>query len=96
MITYVTGVAHTKEDLDRLGERIWNLERLFNMRAGLTGKDDALPPRITKEPRVKNRVVPLDSLLVEYYEWRGWDQRGVPTRKKLKELALDKEGDEVI
>ncbi len=95
-ITYVTGVAHTKEDLDRLGERIWNLERLFNMRAGLTGKDDALPPRITKEPRVKNRVVPLDSLLVEYYEWRGWDQRGVPTRKKLKELALDKEGDEVI
>jgi aldehyde:ferredoxin oxidoreductase len=95
-LTYVTGVTQTKEDLDRLGERIWNLERLFNMRAGITGKDDALPPRITKEPRVKNRVVPLDTLLVEYYEWRGWDQRGVPTRKKLKELALEKEGDDVI
>jgi aldehyde:ferredoxin oxidoreductase len=93
---YVTGSDQTKEDLDRLGERIWNLERLFNMRSGLTGKDDNLPPRITTEPRVKNRVVPLDKLLVEYYEWRGWDASGVPTKAKLKELGLEKEGEGVI
>ena len=93
---YVTGSDQTKEDLDRLGERIWNLERLFNMRSGLTGKDDNLPPRITMEPRVKNRVVPLDKLLVEYYEWRGWDESGAPTKEKLKELGLEKEGEGVI
>jgi aldehyde:ferredoxin oxidoreductase len=91
-LTYVTGIPYTVEGLNRLGERIWNLERLFNMRAGITGRDDTLPPRITKEPRVKDRVVPLDKLLVEYYERRGWDQSGAPTKKKLKELALEKEG----
>jgi aldehyde:ferredoxin oxidoreductase len=95
-LTYVTGTAFTKEGLDRLGERIWNLERLFNMRAGITGKDDSLPPRILNEPRVKNRVVPLDKLLVEYYQWRCWDRDGVPTTEKLKELELEKEGDGVI
>ena len=93
---YVTGSDQTKEELDRLGERIWNLERLFNMRAGITGKDDNLPPRITTEPRVKNRVVPLDKLLVEYYQWRGWDEKGVPTKEKLRELGLEKEGAGVI
>ncbi len=92
-LTYVTGTRHTKEECDRLGERIWNLERLFNMRSGITGKDDTLPPRITKEPRVKDRVVPLDKLLVEYYEWRGWDASGVPTKEKLKELGLEEEGE---
>jgi aldehyde:ferredoxin oxidoreductase len=95
-LTYVTGIPYTVEELNRLGEKIWNLERLFNMRAGVTGKDDTLPPRITKEPRVKDRVVPLDKLLVEYYEWRGWDQSGAPTKEKLKELALEQEGDGVI
>lgn len=93
---YVTGSDQTKEDLDRLGERVWNLERLFNMKAGLAGKMDQLPPRITTEPRVKNRIVPLDDLLVEYYKWRGWDQNGVPTKEKLKELGLEKEGEGVI
>lgn len=93
---YVTGNDQTKEELDRLGERVWNLERLYNMKSGLSMKDDNLPPRITTEPRVKNRVVPLDKLLVEYYQWRGWDERGVPTREKLKELGLEKEGAGVI
>jgi aldehyde:ferredoxin oxidoreductase len=95
-LTYVTGTSYTPEDLEALGERIWNLERLFNMKAGITGKDDTLPPRILKEPRVKNRVVVLDKLLPEYYERRGWDQNGVPTREKLEELGLEKEGTGVI
>ena len=66
------------------------------MKAGVTGKDDTLPPRILKEPRVKNRVVSLDKLLPEYYQMRGWDQNGVPTREKLQELGLEKEGAGVI
>jgi aldehyde:ferredoxin oxidoreductase len=93
-LNYVTGTGFTKETLDPLGERIWNLEKLFNMRAGV--KEDTLPPRITTEPRVKNRVVPLDKLLPEYYEMRGWDKDGTPTKEKLKELKLEKEGDGVI
>ncbi len=95
-LTYVTGNPYTQDGLERLGERIWNLERLFNMKAGVTGKDDTLPPRILKEPRVKNRVVQLDGLLAEYYQMRGWDKSGVPTKEKLKELALEKEGAGVI
>jgi aldehyde:ferredoxin oxidoreductase len=51
---------------------------------------------MTKEPRVKNRVVPFDKLLPEYYEWRGWDENGLPTKEKLQELGLEKEGDGVI
>ncbi|MCX5807752.1 MAG: aldehyde ferredoxin oxidoreductase family protein [Proteobacteria bacterium] len=93
-LNYVTGTGFTKETLDPLGERIWNLEKLFNMRAGV--KEDTLPPRITTEPRVKNRVVPLDKLLPEYYKMRGWDKNGVPTKKKLEELKLEKEGEGVI
>jgi aldehyde:ferredoxin oxidoreductase len=93
-LNYVTGTNYTKATLDPLGERIWNLEKLFNMRAGV--EKDSLPPRITTEPRVKNRVVPLDKLLPEYYEMRGWDKDGVPTKKKLEELKLEKEGEGVI
>ncbi len=93
-LNYVTGTNYTKETLDPLGERIWNLEKLFNMRAGV--EKDSLPPRITTEPRVKNRVVPLDKLLPEYYEMRGWDKDGVPTKEKLEELKLEKEGEGVI
>jgi len=93
-LNYVTGTNYTKATLDPLGERIWNLEKLFNMRAGV--EKDTLPPRITTEPRVKNRVVPLDKLLPEYYEMRGWDKNGVPTKEKLRKLKLEKEGDGVI
>jgi len=45
---------------------------------------------------VKNRVVPLDKLLVEYYQWREWDSDGKPTKEKLKKLNLEKEGEGVI
>ena len=91
-LTIITGKAYTEEKLAFMGERIWNLERLFNLKAGLTMEDDSLPPRITKEPRVKNRVVPLEKLLSEYYAWRGWDNKGIPTKEKLQELGLEKEG----
>jgi len=87
-----TGIDYSAEDLALTGERIWNLERLFNFKAGLTGKDDTLPRRITEEPRVKNQVVHLSRMLPEYYQLRGWDGAGVPTQEKLRELGLEKEG----
>jgi len=74
------------------GERIMNIERLFNLKAGFTVKDDTLPKRMIKEPMpggpAKGKVVPLDKMLPEYYKLRGWDANGVPTPEKLKELGL--------
>lgn len=92
MLTALTGVPYPTEVFMKTGERIWNLERLFNMKAGLTGKDDALPERLLKVPiktgPSKGRVSELPKMLPEYYTLRGWDENGVPTQDRLKELVL--------
>jgi len=84
--------GYNDENLLKAGERIWNLERLFNQKAGLTGSDDTLPKRILEEPipagPSKGKTNQLSELLTEYYKARGWDEKGVPTSKKLKELGL--------
>jgi aldehyde:ferredoxin oxidoreductase len=76
----------------KVGERIWNLEKLFNMKAGLTRKDDTLPKRLLSEPMpagpAKGLTVPLDEMLTEYYRLRGWDDQGAPTQEKLASLGL--------
>jgi aldehyde:ferredoxin oxidoreductase len=80
------------EKLALVGERIWNLERQFNNAAGFTEKDDNLPPRLTTEPAktgpAKGLVNGLDKMLPEYYELRGWSNRGVPTKETLDRLGL--------
>jgi len=92
MLRGATGMDLSDEDVLKAGERIWNLERLFNLKAGFTKKDDTLPERLLKEPLPngpgKGKVVELDTMLKEYYEVRGWDEAGVPTGEKKKELAL--------
>ncbi len=74
------------------GDRIWNLERLFNLRAGFTSDDDRLPERVSEPspdgPRAGSRAV-LQEHLQTYYQLRGWDDSGRPTRMKLKELGLE-------
>ena len=79
--------------LMRTGERIFNLERLFNLKAGLTGADDTLPKRMLTEPMpdgpAKGMVVHLSEMLPDYYRLRGWTPDGIPTRKKLEELGLE-------
>jgi aldehyde:ferredoxin oxidoreductase len=74
------------------GERIWNLERVFNMRAGLTAKDDTLPPRLLKEAAkegpAKGLTSGLDTMLPEYYQLRGWTVEGVPTNETLSRLRV--------
>ncbi|MBI3978964.1 MAG: aldehyde ferredoxin oxidoreductase family protein [Chloroflexi bacterium] len=88
----VTGVAYRPEDLLVIGERIWNLERLFNLAAGFTRADDTLPRRLLAEPLAaggsRGQVVELASMLDEYYDVRGWTRAGVPTPAKLAELGL--------
>ncbi|MCL0089765.1 aldehyde ferredoxin oxidoreductase family protein [Dehalococcoidia bacterium] len=96
LLEAVTGAGYTKDSMMLAGERIWNIERLFNLNAGLTAKDDTLPPRILEEPVLeepgRGQVVKLDEMLPEYYEVRGWDRNGVPTPEKLAELGLNQEG----
>jgi len=96
LLEAVTGAGYDTKNTWLCGERIFNIERLFNLRAGLTSRDDALPPRITNEPMTegasKGHVVRLTEMLPEYYEVRGWDKKGIPTLDKLKELGLEEEG----
>lgn len=74
------------------GERIWNLERQFNQKAGLTMKDDTLPRRILEEPApsgvAKGMVSGLKTMLPEYYRQRGWSEDGVPSAETLARLGL--------
>ncbi len=92
LLNAVTGFEYTTEEMMRAGERIWNLERVFDLKVGFTGKDDTLPERFLNTPMpagpIKGSVVPLNVLLPEYYSLRGWDKEGVPTSSKLKELNI--------
>jgi aldehyde:ferredoxin oxidoreductase len=80
------------DKLNEVGERIWNMERQFNLAAGLTGKDDDLPPRLKTEPAktgpAKGLVNGLDRMKPEYYKIRGWDASGVPEKATLERLGL--------
>jgi aldehyde:ferredoxin oxidoreductase len=86
------GGGWTADRLRETGERIWNLERLFNLEAGLTRADDTLPERILKEVarsgRGEEQVSRLDEMLPEYYELREWTDGGVPTPGVLERLGL--------
>jgi len=92
LINAATGFNYTVEELLKCGERIWNLERIFNLKAGISPKDDTLPKRFLEEPMPegpqKGAVVKLSELLPQYYKVRGWNEEGIPTEEKLKELSL--------
>lgn len=80
------------EKLLEVGERVWNMERLFNNRAGFTAADDRLPERLVKDAAktgpAKGMVNGLDKMLPEYYSLRGWTPEGVPTNETLDRLAV--------
>jgi aldehyde:ferredoxin oxidoreductase len=91
----VTGVQSSEEHLRKVGRRIWNLTRAFNVREGFTRKDDTMPERMEKEPlldgKPKGHVVPradFEKMLNEYYKLWGWDDQGRPTKKALDEAGL--------
>jgi aldehyde:ferredoxin oxidoreductase len=99
-IKAVTGVDFGVDDLMLIGERIYNLERLFNAREGLSRKDDYLPYRVTHDP-ISNGVSKgnfvsedeLQHMLDEYYLVRGWSKNGIPTKMQLLRVGLDKEAE---
>lgn len=89
---YREAVGSDESDGDILlkGERVWNLEKRFNIAAGV--EKDTLPPRLLREQLpegpAKGKVSELHTMLEEYYQLRGWDSEGVPTADKVKELGL--------
>jgi aldehyde:ferredoxin oxidoreductase len=80
------------ENLMACGERIWNLERKYNLDAGFTGADDTLPARLLKDAAktgpAAGKTNGLDKMLPEYYQVRGWTAEGVPTNETLSRIAL--------
>jgi aldehyde:ferredoxin oxidoreductase len=89
-LSHVTGWSFDERDFMRTGERIYNLKRLFNVRLGVSRKDDTLHPRYLFHKRGggTNVLPQMERMLSEYYELRGWDEFGIPTREKLKELGI--------
>ena len=97
MWNQAAGFDHDSESYLECGERIWNLIRLFNIREGLKAGGDKLPPRLFKESFTKGpaKDVILDEKdfqksLKEYYSLRGWDEKGTPSKEKIKKLGLRK------
>ena len=92
LVAAATGIDYTLDDFVKIGEKTWNIERLWNLKAGLTKADDNLPKRLLEEPHTdgpsKGVTVDLDAMLPIYYQERGWDGEGVPTEEKLAELGL--------
>ncbi|GAB6179154.1 aldehyde ferredoxin oxidoreductase family protein [Desulfotomaculum defluvii] len=88
----VTGQEITQEKLLFFAEKLFNLERMFNVNNGFSRKDDTLPKRFTEEPmphgESKGQTVNLEIMLDSYYALMQWDNNGIPTPEKLKELGL--------
>lgn len=96
LLSRVTGEEYRPQDLQVIGERIWTLERLFNLREGFAAADDALPLRLTSTPVAagpcRDQVVELQPMLAEYYRFREWNEQGWPSPAKLARLGLTQDG----
>jgi aldehyde:ferredoxin oxidoreductase len=95
-LTY--GGSWPAEKVDLAGERIFNLQRMFNVMAGFSRQEDRLPERFHKEtlqdgpPKaIKMEKEQFDHALDEYYRLRGWDRHGRPTVEKLTDLGIERE-----
>jgi aldehyde:ferredoxin oxidoreductase len=95
LVAHCLGHKFTYDDLVKLGERAYNLARVFNVREGVTRADDTLPARLLEEPLPEGPAAGkvnenLPAMLDKYYELRGWDKAtGKPTPEKLRELGLE-------
>jgi len=84
------GSSESDEEILLKGERVWNIEKQFNIQAGV--EKDSLPPRLLREAlpsgAAKGKIAELQTMLEEYYKVRGWDKEGAPTKEKLGALGL--------
>jgi aldehyde:ferredoxin oxidoreductase len=95
LLNLATGFDLSEAEYLTIGERIWNLTRMLNVREGITRRHDTLPARFLEEPLpegdAQGQVVNIEALnrmLDEYYQLRGWDENGIPNEDKLRELGL--------
>ena len=86
----------SEEEMTAVGERVWNLGRLFNLREGYTRADDTVPEAWLEKPFTDGvsagktiGTARFNEVLGQYYALRGWDEDGVPTEAKLTELGID-------
>jgi aldehyde:ferredoxin oxidoreductase len=95
ILNKITGWNVTYDELMKVGERVFNLERVFNYRLkGWDARNDRFADKESYGPGTtgiyRGKLVPWDTLLKEYYALRGWSSEGIPTRTRMKELKLDK------
>ena len=95
LLNFATGKTFQEDIFDTVGEKIWNITRLFNIREGLLLSDEKLPARFVNEPLLdgpfKGTLISKDDVSYmkkDYYSIRGWDENGIPTAKTLKMLEL--------
>ena len=92
MLELITGFGLNEREYLKTGERMFNLKRLYNIKCGVSRKDDTLPPRYLTQKRgigeYEDQLPPLGMLLDEYYKLRGWSEIGIPVAEKIKELEL--------
>ena len=88
----IVGEDFSTEDIMNAGDRIWNLERVYNLSVGIDPSQDTLPKRLLSEPMpagpTKGHVHRLAEMLGQYYAERGWSEQGVPTQEKLADLQI--------
>ncbi len=93
MYNAICGEIYTGETLLQAGDRIWTLEKIFNLKAGIESSEDTLPDRLLNEPipngPSKGHTHRLDEMLSKYYEVRGWDEDGILLDDTLKALGLE-------
>ncbi len=95
VLNAVTGYKINRDTMLKIGERNYNLGRLFTIKQGLTRDDDDLPPRFKNEALLfgdQEEKIPqevLDQMIANFYELRGWNENGIPTPEKLKELGIE-------
>jgi len=95
-LNLITGWDMSMQEFLAVGERVYNARRMFNIRCGVSRKDDSLPPRILCSTRKTgggaDHLPPLNLMLPQYYESRGWDEFGIPTGETLERLGLSDAG----
>jgi len=92
-LSMIIGRSVDEAEIMQIGERVFNLKRLYNTQLGISRKDDMLPPRFLtlnrKAEDLPNQLPPIGQLLSDYYECRNWTEEGIPSPEKLAELDLD-------
>lgn len=86
LLSAATGINYSAEELLRAGERIYNLERVFNNKSGISGSADTLPERFFGKDGIDKEL--FEKVLSDYYHFREWDEKGIPIAKKLAELGI--------